>query len=127
MLPSKQVLAYFDAAKSQPALSADGCVWEGRAQISSQGEQVKLQLQVTGSGNTRNHVLRARYEVLGGPATIACIAWLAEQVQGLSVAECAKINHQQCIAALQLQATERYAALLAEDALRAALVNEVMA
>lgn len=88
----------------------------GSAGSRERGDELVIALKREGGS-----ILEARFQAFGGVATIACGSYLAEWLQGKTIADAKSFNSQQLMAALDLPTTKRHAALLAEDALRQAL------
>jgi len=65
----------------------------------------------------------ARFEAFGGPAAIACGEWLCEWLPGKTPEQARELNGLVLAERLQLRPAERGVALLAEDALKAALAD----
>ena len=83
------------------------------------GREIRLQLKMTDDG----HIEACRYRVYGCPATIALCSLLSERLIGLTVAQTAGFSVVALAEELGLPAMKRDAALLLEDALRAALAE----
>lgn len=88
----------------------------GRAGGVAGGALLELSLQVADG-----RVQAAGFEAFGCPATIACGSWLAEWLPGRALAEAARLEGLSIAAALELPAAKTGVALVAEDALKAAL------
>lgn len=112
------VLAHFRAprnAGSFPAGTAN--VSRGSAGEQRRGRDIRLEVKLTSDGR----VEAMRYRVYGCPATIALCSVLSERVVGQTREEAAGMAGLRLAEELGLPATKRDAALLLEDALRAAL------
>ncbi len=68
-------------------------------------------------------VQEAAFEAFGCPATIACGSWLADWLPGRTLAQAAALTGLDIAAALALDAGKTGVALVAEDALKAALAG----
>jgi NifU-like protein involved in Fe-S cluster formation len=114
------VLAHFRAprnAGSFPPGTPD--VSQGSAGERRRGREIRLELKLASDGR----VEAMRYCVYGCPATIALCSVLSERVVGRSKDEAATMGGLGLAEELGLPATKRDAALLLEDALRAALAG----
>ena len=112
------VLEHFRAPRntgSFPAGTAN--VARGRAGERRRGREIHLELKLAGNGR----VEAMRYRVYGCPATIALCSVLSERVVGRTREEAASLGALSLAEELGLPAPKRDAALLLEDALRAAL------
>ena len=112
------VLAHFRAPKNVggfPEGTPD--VSQGRAGERRRGREICVELKLTQDGR----VEAMRYRVFGCPATIALCSVLSERVAGRTREEAAGMAGLRLAAELELPAPKRDAALLLEDALRAAL------
>jgi nitrogen fixation NifU-like protein len=112
------VLAHFRAprnAGSFPAGTAN--VSRGSAGEQRRGRDIRLEVKLTDEGR----VEAMRYRVYGCPATIALCSILSERVVGRTREEAAGMAGLRLAEELELPAPKRDAALLLEDALRAAL------
>jgi len=115
---SPQVWAHFHRPAQVGAPVAEAGWWIGEARTRSNGRHVRLALRRDERG------LEARFSALGCPATIACGSWLCQRLHGLDPRQADAIDAEQLAQALQLTPVQRAAAVLAEDALRAALAQE---
>jgi nitrogen fixation NifU-like protein len=81
------------------------------------GDRLKLSLRVRGG-----RIEAARFLAYGCPPTLACGSALAEMLEGLTLAEAARLTRQEIVRALGgLPARKTHAAALAVETLRAAL------
>ena len=116
------VLAHFRAPRnvgSFPVGTQD--VSRGAAGERRRGREIRLELKLAGDGR----VEAMRYRVYGCPATIALCSVLSERVVGRTREEAAGLSGLGLAEELKLPAPKRAAALLLEDALRAALAGAV--
>ena len=116
------VLAHFRAPKnagSFPAGTPD--VSQGSAGERRRGREIRVELKLAGDGR----VEAMRYRVYGCPATIALCSVLSERVVGRTREEAAGMAGLGLATELELPIPKRDAALLLEDALRAALSDAV--
>lgn len=81
------------------------------------GGVLRLQIRVDDDGT----IVDSRFQAYGPPALIAAGSWLANAVQGASLQESERLTQQSIVQALELPAVRIHCALLAEDALRAAI------
>lgn len=82
------------------------------------GEVLKLQIRLQGS-----RIALARFRAFGGGSAIAAGSWLTERLEGCSMDEALGIRSQDVMQALGLPAVKLHSALLAEDAVRAAIAD----
>jgi nitrogen fixation NifU-like protein len=92
-------------------------VSRGSAGERRRGREVRLELKLADDGR----IEACRYQVYGCPATIALCSVLSERIVGRSPEEAAAIGGLRLAEELELPAPKRDAALLLEDALKAAL------
>jgi len=115
---SEIVMAHFRAPRNTGAFpEGTPDVTLGAAGSRKQGREIRLQLKLTDEGR----VEACRYRVYGCPATIALCSVLSERVVGRTAEEVAALGGLSLAEELELPAPKRDAALLLEDALRAAL------
>lgn len=115
---SEIVLAHFRAPRntgSFPEGTPDVAV--GAAGSRKQGREIRLEVKLTDQGR----VEAMRYRVYGCPATIALCSVLSERVVGRTPEEATELGGLGLAEELELPAPKRDAALLLEDALKAAL------
>lgn len=67
-------------------------------------------------------IAEARFEAFGCPSTIACGEWLCAWLPGRTVSAAERLTGLELAEALELEPVKRSVALVAEDALKAALV-----
>lgn len=112
------VLEHFQSprnAGSFPAGSAGVSV--GSAGSRKRGREIRLELKLGGDGR----IEACRYRVYGCPATVALCSVLSGRLPALSLEQAGEVSCVALAEELQLPAPKRDAALLLEDALRAAL------
>ena len=117
---TETVLTHFRAPRnvgSFPAGTPD--VSRGTAGERRRGREIRLELRLSDDG----HILACRYQVYGCPATIALCSVLSERLAGLSPAQAASFSGLALAQELKLPIPKRDAALLLEDALKAALAG----
>jgi len=117
---SPQVWAHFYHS-AQVGAPVDAGWRIGEAGARSAGRYIRLAMRLGKQG------IEARFCALGCPVTIACGAWLSQQLCGLDPHQASTLDAEQLAQALQLTAVQRASAVLAEDALRAALTQETFA
>lgn len=105
-----------------PAYAVDaspGEVWvQGElAQTPGEDARCRVFLRVDASG-----CLQAAFSAFGPPVVIACADWLCERVAGLPVEAAGCVSAREVEKALALMPTQRYAGLLAIDALERAII-----
>jgi nitrogen fixation NifU-like protein len=82
------------------------------------GEVLKLQIFLHGET-----IVQARFRAFGGGSAIAAGSWVTERLQGHSLGEALDIRSQDIMNALELPPVKMHSALLAEDAIRAAVAD----
>lgn len=118
---SPQVWAHFHHPVQVGAPVADAGWRIGEAGARSTGRYIRLALRREERG------IETRFSALGCPATLACGSWLSQHLRTLDLRRASAIDAEQLAQALQLTPVQRAAAVLAEDALRAALAQETFA
>lgn len=93
-----------------------GDIRTGTAGVLGQGDFVQFQIHIVDQ-----HIEHARYKVHGTAATIACCELLARTVTTLPIKEAATLDPQVLIQQLHLSRQRQTSALLAVNALRAAI------
>lgn len=83
-----------------------------------QGALIELWLQVQS-----DQIVQARFEAFGCPSTIACGEWLCRWLMGRECKAAMQLSGVELAEALNLDAVKRSVALVAEDALKAALME----
>lgn len=94
-------------------------VLHGRAGARHHGREVEFQLRVTPD----HRVADCRYRVYGCPATIALCSLASEVLKGRLLSEAAEFSVMALADELQLPAEKRDAAIVVEDAIRAAALR----
>jgi len=102
-------------AGSLDATAAD--VGTGEVGSQAQGAVLRVQIQVDGQGIIR----AARFKAYGCGATIAAGSFAAQQLPGCTLAQALALDSGALIAALSLPPIKHYCAMLAEDAIGAAV------
>lgn len=114
---SSEVAKRFRAPRCAGTLeSAQG--W-GEAGGPSTGTWTRIQLRL-GDGGT---IAEARFQCFGCPSAVAAASWLCERVTGGSITAARELRGLDIAEALGLAAEKLSVALVAEDALGAALKN----
>lgn len=117
---SETVLDYFHAPRNVGAFPAGTPdVFEGQAGNRRQGREISLALRLEADGR----VAECRYRVYGCPATIALCSVLSDRLKGRTLEECSQMGGLALAEELELPPAKRVAALLLEDALKAALAR----
>jgi NifU-like protein involved in Fe-S cluster formation len=115
---SDTVLAHFRAPRNAGSFPAGTLnVSQGSAGDRKRGREIRLELKLADDGR----VEAMRYRVYGCPATIALCSVLSERVVGRTREEAVGVGGLGLAEELELPTPKRDAALLLEDALRAAL------
>ena len=116
---SAEALAHFRTPRNAGGFPPGTAgVLTGRAGERRRGREIELQLRLEAG-----RVAGCRYRVYGCPATIALCSLLSERVQGMTPAEARALRAVTLADELGLAPEKRSAALLLEDALRAALAE----
>jgi nitrogen fixation NifU-like protein len=89
----------------------------GAAGSRRHGREIRLELKL----GRDERIEACRYRVYGCPATVALCSVLSTRLPGMSLEEAGKVSGVTLAEELKLPAPKRDAALLLEDALRAAL------
>lgn len=110
---SPEVWARFSAPTCAGELSGTSV---GEAGTPASRAVIKIYLRMEGG-----RVKAARFKAYGCVSTIAAGDWVAEWAHGKTLAEARGLTAEQIAHALKLAPIKRHCALLAEDALRAAL------
>jgi nitrogen fixation NifU-like protein len=92
----------------------------GRGGGVKQGSLLQLWLKLDDG-----RIVDARFEAFGCPSTIACGEWMCDWLIGTTIAGAEQLSGLQIAEALELAPAKRGVALVAEDALKAALVAPV--
>ena len=115
---SETVLEHFRSPRNAGSFPAGTAgVLAGAAGSRQRGREIRFELKL-GSGG---RIEACRYRVYGCPATVALCSVLSVRLAGLSPAEAADVSGLALAEELELPTPKRDAALLLEDALRAAL------
>lgn len=110
---SPQVWERFREPRHAGSLAAAA---QGEARSPASKAVLRLDLRVAGGC-----VSAARFQALGCPSTIAAGDWLCEWLEGRPLAEAVGLTSARVAEALSLAPARRHCAVMAEDALRAAL------
>ena len=118
MVYSETLIDHFERPRHVGQLDdAASDVGTGVAGTRETGGVLRLQLRVDEAGR----IADTRFKAYGPPALIAAGSWLADMLRGQDLAQAAAIQHQPVAAALALPPARLHFAMLAEDALRAAI------
>jgi len=98
--------------------SADSGIGSALVGSPALGEVLKLQIRLCDAS-----IVEARFRAFGGGAAIAVGSWLTQRLQGCSLEEALAIRSRDIMTALALPAEKMHSALLAEDAVRAAVTD----
>ncbi len=101
------------AGRPLPGQAGTAC---GTAETPAANAELRLYLKLKGAV-----VADAWFMAHGCPCTIATGSWLAEWAVGKSVQQLQELNPTEIAQQLELSAVKRYCAVMAQDALRAAL------
>lgn len=116
--PAGGVLEHFRAPRNSGRFPAGtGAVAEGRAGEIRHGRAIRFQLQIGRDAR----IAACRYQVYGCPATIALCSLASERLPGLSLEQALGWRALALAEELGLPAEKRAAALVLEDAVRAAV------
>jgi len=117
---SETVLEHFRAPRNAGGFPAGTAgVSTGSAGSRKLGREIRLELKLGADGR----IEACRYRVHGCPATIALCSVLSERLAGLGPEAAGRLSGLALADELKLPAPKRDAALLLEDALRAALTG----
>lgn len=97
--------------------SSDVDVGTGIAGAPDQGGVVRLQLRVDRSGNIED----TRFKAYGCGSTIAAASWASEWMKGKSLDQALSLRSTELVRALGLPPVKTHCAILAEDAIKAAV------
>ena len=115
---SEALMDHFLRPRHVGRLDADSAgVGSGTAGTAETGGVLRIQLQVDAGGQVTDSCFKA----YGPPALIAAGSWLAEAIRGGTLAQAEALGHPAVVSALALPPAQVYCALLAEDAMRAAI------
>lgn len=120
MVYSDTLMDHFEHPRHAGALDGGGLdVGTGDAGTRETGGVLRVQIRVAEDGR----VAEACFKAYGPPALIAAGSWLAETITGGTLEQAESLTHQPLAAALALPPARLHCALLAEDAMRAAIRN----
>lgn len=83
------------------------------------GDVMKLQIRVDDAGN----IIEARFKTFGCGSAIASSSWAAEWIEGKSLEDAEKLKNTVIAQELSLPPVKLHCSMLAEDALKAAIVD----
>jgi len=99
--------------------AADSAVGTGVAGALSQGAVIRLQIRI----NAQGLIADSRFKAYGCPATIAAGSLAADWVRGRTPEQALAIGNRQIAEALALPPLKIHCAVLAEEAVKAALAD----
>lgn len=117
-IPAGLALEHFRAPRNTGSFpSGTPDVLEGRAGLARHGRSIVFQLRIDADAR----IAECRYRVYGCPATIALCSIASERLTGMNLDEAAVWQGLDLVRELELPAEKRPAALVLEDAVRAAV------
>lgn len=120
MVYSETLLDHFERPRHVGCLNSDAAnVGTGFAGTRETGGILRLQIQVDGD----DVINQVRFQALGPPALIAAGSWLSEAVHGVTLTQAQRLSHRDIAEALAISSARLHFALLAEDAIRAAITD----
>jgi nitrogen fixation NifU-like protein len=120
MIPSAAIQDHFEHPRHVGTLDpAAPDVGSGQAGNPDGGDMLKLYIAVNAAGT----IVATRYQAYGGVAAIACGSWVSAWCHGKSLTEAADLHNRQVADALALPPLQIAAAVLAVDALQAAIAD----
>jgi len=120
MVYSEVLLDHFEQPRHVGELDAEAAdVGTGQVGSMATGGVLRIQIQV----DENHHIVAARFKSYGPPALIAAGSWLAEAIQNGRLDDAEAFTQHDVIAALELPPARIHCAMLAEDAIRAAIHN----
>lgn len=118
---SAQTIEYFENPRNVGELdSADLQVGTGEAGSLAAGSIIRLQIKVNPANE---HIEQAFFKAYGCVSTIAVSSWVAQWLEGRSIADATKISSSTIADALGLLPIKLYCAMLAQDAIAAAVAD----
>lgn len=118
MAYSDKAVDHFEHPRNVGAFDAgDACVGTGVAQLQGSGV-VRLQIRVDAATNT---IAGVCFKVHGGVAAIASASLLGEWVQGKTLDEATGLQSSHIVQELALEPMQMHGAILAHDAILAAI------
>ena len=115
------ILEHFRAPRNVGEFAASEIPHLGSAQVGMAGRSNVMQLQLKWASDKT--ICAARYKIHGCGVAIAAASWLSERLQGLTLAQAQSITHEEISRMLDLPPFKRHCAILAEDALCAAIAD----
>ena len=116
---SAPVWAHFDNPRNIGAWDNPGAdVATGEARTPAGPAMLRLQCRIEGG-----EIREARFQAFGGVAVIAVGSWLTEWLRDRDLAQARALDPATVAERLQLAAVQRYSAIMAVDALAAALAR----
>ena len=120
MVYSEVLLDHFEQPRQVGELDAASAdVGTGQVGSIDTGGVLRIQIQV----DENRRIIAVRFKAYGPPGLIAAGSWLAEMIQDGSLENAEALTQHDVIAALELPPARIHCAMLAEDAIRAAIQN----
>lgn len=120
MVYSKILVEHFEQPRHVGRLDEEAAeVGTGIAGTKETGGVIRVQIQI----GHDNEITTARFKAYGPPALIAAGSWLTDTLVGSRLDAAAAFTHQSVAGALELPAAQLHCALLAEEAVHAAVRN----
>ncbi|MBB72667.1 MAG: Fe-S cluster assembly scaffold IscU [Legionellales bacterium] len=116
---SELVKQHFATPQNIGTLEIDDNV--GSARVGSTARGTVLHLQIHLSGQTL--IDKVRLKVHGCGYTIACASYVSEWLEGKSLDDAKQLSSHDIARTLELPEVKRHCALLAEDAVKAAIID----
>lgn len=118
MVYSETLLDHFHSPRKVGRLNETARdVGTGVAGTRETGGVLKLQIRIHEDGRVND----ARFQAYGPPALIAAGSWLAEALPGRTLQDAEAMGYQQITKALDIPPARLHFAMVAEDAIRAAI------
>lgn len=118
MVYSETLTDHFERPRHVGRFDDDAAdIGTGSAGTRETGGVLQVQIRVNEDGR----VIDTRFKAFGPPALIAAGSWLAESLVGGSLAQAQALAHPAIVTALNLPPVRLHCALLAEDAIHAAI------
>ena len=120
MVYSETLVDHFEQPRHVGRLDSDaGNIGTGLAGTRDTGGILRLQIQVEADSS----ICQVRFQAFGPPALIAAGSWLSERLHGATLEQAQALGHRDIAEALALPSSRLHFALLAEDAIRAAITD----
>lgn len=120
MVYSETLTDHFEQPRHVGRFDSDAAnIGTGLAGTRETGGVLRLQICV----DDASVINQVKFQAYGPPALIAAGSWLAEAVHGRTLSEAQALSHREIAKALALPSARLHFALLAEDAIRAAILD----